>query len=132
MPTAAKATTIDTRAPRRSRLRRSRPNWSVPSHAAADGPARRRGLIARGSAGESHWASRPPSNTRPARPSPSIAVLRRQSWRATLHEIRAGGAASPATMAVASGSATEAGIEDGMEEIHDEVDGDERGGEEER
>src|SRR5882672_1653581 len=111
---AVSPTTREMRAPKRSRLRRSRPNSSVPSRCPAVrmGARRRAVSMASGSRGASQGASTASTAMTATRPRPKIAALLRRKIRTT-------------------SVIADARIEDGVEEIDGEVDHHEGGGDEE-
>src|SRR4030095_8734241 len=110
---AVSPTTREIRAPKRSRLRRSRPNSSVPRGwpAVRMGASRRAVSMASGSRGASHGASTASTAMMTTRPSPKRAALLRRNIRTT-------------------SVIADARIEDGVEEIHGEIDQHEGGGDE--
>src|SRR5262245_36521246 len=111
---AARPTTSEMRAPKRSRLRRSRPNSSVPSGCPAVkmGASRRAVSMAFGSRGASQGASRASTAIAATRTRPNSAALLRRNMRMT-------------------SVIADARVEDRVEEIHHEVDDHEGGGDEE-
>src|SRR5882724_2845936 len=111
---AVSPTTSEMRAPKSSRLNRSRPNSSVPSGwpAVKMGASRRAVSMASGSRGASHGASTASTAMTATRPRPKRAALLRRKIRTT-------------------SVIADARIEDGVEEIDGEVDHHEGGGDEE-
>src|SRR5215475_15603189 len=111
---AASPTTSEMRAPKRSRLRRSRPNSSVPSGCPGVkmGASRRAVSMASGSRGASHGARTASTAITATRARPKSAALLRRNMRMT-------------------SVIADARVEDRVEEIHHEVDNHERGGDEE-